>query len=190
MRQFGRDPADPARTLALEPPRGRAARRGAGRARRRRQLHPPGHRSAADVRHERGPRALPARDAVRRRVLRRGDGLRVGSPDLVRRARSSPSAGGCTTTRSTTARRTCGTRRRGRTARRCCAYLPIVMAGPAALGRRRDDPPRHRDPRGHRREPAHPVLPGARVDVPVRDQRSLTRPPPTSSTRSAIRSRK
>ena len=58
------------------------------------------------------------------------------------------------------------------------------------VGRRRDDPPRDRDPRGHRREPAHPVLPGARGDLPVRSQRSLTRPPPTSSTRSAIRSRK
>ena len=40
----------------------------------------------------------------------------------------------CTTTPSTTARRSCGTRRRGRTARRCSTYLPIVMAGPAAWG--------------------------------------------------------
>ena len=76
-------------------PRGRAAGRRAGRARRRRQLHPAGHRRAADVRHERGPRALPARHAVRRRLLRRGDGRSNGparprspSPMFTRRPRA------------------------------------------------------------------------------------------------------
>ncbi len=47
-------------------------------------------------------------------------------PDVHRRRRPA------TTTPSTTARRSCGTRRRGRSARRCSTYLPIVMSGPDA----------------------------------------------------------
>ena len=115
---FERDPRTRA-ARSRSSRRARAAGRGPGRARHRRQLHPPGHRRAADVRDGRGPGPLPARHAVRRRLLRRGHGLRVGAPDLVRRADVHGRGRACTTTPSTTARRSCGTRRRGRTARRC-----------------------------------------------------------------------
>ena len=85
----------------------------------------------------RRPAALPARDAVRRRLLRRGHGLRVGSADVVRRSDVRGRATGCTTTRSTTARRSCGTPPRGRTARRCWS---TCRSWPA--GRRRGTPTR------------------------------------------------
>ena len=134
--------------------------------------------------------ALPAADAVRRRLLRRGDGVRVGPPDLVRRADASTVGRGLRYYAVDHSPSYLWNAATWENSAALLPYLPIVMAGAARLGRRRDDPPRHRDPRGHRREPAHPLLPGARVDLPVRAQRSLTRPPPTSSTRSAIRSRK
>ena len=91
--------------------------------------------------------AFRPRQPHRRRVLRRGHGLRVGPADDVRRADVHRRATASTTTRSTTARRTSGTRRPGRTARRCCPFLPTGAERAGRVGRRRDDQPRDRDPR-------------------------------------------
>ena len=115
-----RDPDAPEAHARARAAASRAAGRGPGRARHRRQLHPAGHRRAADVRHERGPRRAsgPGRCSSTSPATR---GWPSSGPARPRSpSRWSTSARACTTTRSTTARRTCGTRRRGRTARRCC----------------------------------------------------------------------
>ncbi len=83
MITFARDPRPP-RPDARARQRARVRRRVPRRARHHRQLRPPGHRRAADVRHERRAGAVPDRQPVRRRGLRRGNGLRVGAADVVR----------------------------------------------------------------------------------------------------------
>ena len=75
-------------------------------------------RRSADLPH-RGPRRVPAGQPHRRRVLRRGHGLQLGPPTTF----AEPIFGSgttSTTTPSTTARRICGTRPPGRSARLCC----------------------------------------------------------------------
>ena len=66
-------------------------------------------------------RRLPPGQPHRRRLVRRGHGLRVGPADVVRGPDVHGRAARSTTTGSTTAPRTCGTRRAGRSARRCSA---------------------------------------------------------------------
>ena len=64
------------------------------------------------------PGRVPPGQRDRRRVLRPGHGLQLGSADDVRGADLRGRATTSSTTRSTTARRTCGTPRPGRTATR------------------------------------------------------------------------
>ena len=90
---------------------------------------------------------FPPGSAVRRRLLRRGHGLRVGAPDDVRRPDVRRSATASTTTPSTTARRTCGTRRPGRTARRCSRTCRRSWPGPRPGPRTRRSAARSRSRR-------------------------------------------
>ena len=56
------------------------------------------------------------------------------------------------------------------------ALLPYLRDRPRrarGVGRRRDHPPRDRDPRRHGPEPEDPELPGPRGDLPLRGQRVL-----------------
>ena len=112
-------PDDPSRDAAARRAGPGVGRRVPRRARRHRQLHPPGHRRAArcsSPSDELG--RFRARQPVHRRLLRRGHGLRVGAADVVRRSDVHGRRPACATTRSTTARRTCGTPPPGRSARR------------------------------------------------------------------------
>ena len=162
------------------------------RARHRRQLHAAGHRRAADVRRRTTTwRASGPGTPDRRRLLRRGHGLRVGPADDVRRADVHGRATTSTTTPSTTARRTCGTPPPGRSARRCCPYL----RDRDGRARRRGTPTRRsagpsRSATASSRTRASCPSRAARRPTRTRSALSLTRPPPTSSTRSAMRSRK
>ncbi len=102
-----------------------------------------------------------------RRLLRRGDGVQLGAADVVRPAHLH-------------GRHPCPLLRR-----RPQPLLPVGLgvvgdqrgpvAAPADGARRarrvegeRDDPARHRDPRGCHPEPQHPVLPAPRPGVPAR----------------------
>ena len=110
---------------------------------------------------ERRPRPLPARQPDRRRLLRRGHGLRVGAPDHRSTTRCSPSATTCTTTPSTTAPSYLWNSATWENSEALLPFLPVVMAGPDAWDA--DETIRRaieiRD--GPRREPADPLLPGA-----------------------------
>ena len=113
--QFDQDPDAPHLSHVITERGSGAARAVPRRERHRRQLHPAGHRRAADLPHRPRTSRSSGRQPDRRRLLRRGHGLRVGPADHVRRPdvrrrRTS------TTTASTTARRTSGTPRPGRTA--------------------------------------------------------------------------
>ena len=72
-----------------EPRRDRGGQAAAGRfprgARHHRQLRAPGHRCPAHVPDRRRPRGPDARNAGRRRVLRRGHGIQLGAPHDVHR---------------------------------------------------------------------------------------------------------
>ena len=101
-------------------------------------------------------RAL-ARHPRRRRLLRRGHGLRVGPPDDLRRpdVRGRPR-------RPLLRRRpqpvaTCGAPPPGRSARPCCPSSGPVHGGSRRLGPRRHHPPGDRDPRRRHPEPRDPV---------------------------------
>ena len=160
MRRFVRDPANPSRTLALERARPGPIARGPGTARHRRQLHPAGHRRAADVRDERGPQRLQARHACSSTspatrawafewarptsfadpMFTVGQGLHYYAVD------HSPSFLWNSATWENS---------------EALLELPAGRHGRArGVGGRRDDPPRDRDPRGPGREPADPVFPG------------------------------
>ena len=102
-------------------PRGAGAAGGVPRpARHHRQLRAAGHRHPAGLPRPTTtwPSSRPARG--HRRVVRRGHGLQLGPADHLRRPHLHRSATTCSTTRSTTARRTCGARPPGRSARPCC----------------------------------------------------------------------
>ena len=101
------------------------------RQRHRRQLRAPGSRRTTGLRHRGGPGRLHCRQPHRRRLVRHRHGLRLGAPDLVHRSRSSGWRTACTITPWTTARPTCGTRRPGRSAKRCCPTSRALLAGPA-----------------------------------------------------------
>ena len=77
----------------------------------------------------------------------------------------------CTTTPSTTARRSCGTRRRGRTARRCSSTCRSSWPGPTAWDADETIRRAIEIREGVVAEPADPLLPGPRADLPVRGQR-------------------
>ncbi len=170
IRQFDHDPDDPAISHVITD-RGREPLAAVPRGERhRRQLHAAGHRGAADLPADRGPRGLPAGQPGRRRVLRRGHGLRVGRARRPSTTRCSPWATASTTTPSTTARPTSGTRPPGRTARRCCRSSRPCARRARRVGRRRDDQPRDRDPRRPHPEPRDPGVPGpvGRAPLPGR----------------------
>ena len=102
------------------------------RARHHRQLRAAGHRRPADLHDRRRPRGRWRRAPW----SSTSPATRAwGSAGLGRRrstTRPSWSATTCSTTRSTTARRTSGTPRPGRTARRCCPSCATVIGGPEA----------------------------------------------------------
>jgi hypothetical protein len=76
------DPNSPARSPTTPSGAGAVP----GRERHRRQLRAAGHRRSVDLPHRAGPRRLPAGKSHGRRVLRRGDGLQLGPPNLVHRS--------------------------------------------------------------------------------------------------------
>ena len=73
--------------------RPRAARAVPRRERHRRELHAAGSEPSAALPARERSRRLPSGQPHRRRLVRRGHGLRVGAADIVRRTRCSPSGG-------------------------------------------------------------------------------------------------
>ncbi|CAA9499651.1 MAG: Alanine dehydrogenase, partial [uncultured Solirubrobacteraceae bacterium] len=139
-----------------------ADRRAPRAARHRRQLRPAGHGGAADVRLGRGAARPRARHPGRRRVLRRGHGLRVGAADHVRRADVRGGRPGPPLRRRPQPLAPLGLRHLGDL--RGARALPRDGHGRAGrVGLRADDRARDRDPRRRGAEPPDPHLPGPRA---------------------------
>ena len=86
-----------------------------------------------------------------------------------------------TTTPSTTARRTCGTPPPGRFAEALLPHLRPVLTGPVkTVGRERDDPAGHRNPRRGHPQSAHPFVPAPFTGLPAppKSARTPSRPRP------------
>ena len=118
--QMGPDPDTPDRIWADTPDGPDPGGPLPGRQRHRRQLRSPGSRRTPGLRHRGGAGRLHCRAASSSTSPVTWAWASAGRTRPRSPSRSSRWRTACTTTPSTTARPTCGTRRPGRSARRCC----------------------------------------------------------------------
>ncbi|CAA9540022.1 MAG: Alanine dehydrogenase, partial [uncultured Solirubrobacteraceae bacterium] len=144
-----------------------ADRRAARAARHHRQLRPAGYGGAAELRLGPGAGRARARHPRRRRVLRRGHGLRVGAADNVRGADDRGGGPRPLLRRRPQPVAPLGLRHLGDL--RGARALPGDDHGRARrVGLRADDRARDRDPRRRGAEPPDPHLPGPRAGLSPR----------------------